>query len=295
METMNNLIKKAFTLIELLVVIVVIAILSSLITVSMSGVKEKANYAKAQAFSDSLKNSFGTKIVAEYKFDEGSGTTTNDTWAGKVATFASSPYAPTWTSSGCVSGNCLFFDGTISPSGDYIGYNDPILGLTQATVCIWVKRLAYIQYATFVMDYYSTYKNFILGYESSDGTINFYAGNGPSTDSIPATGFTGNVWHYVCGSFVGSGELAIYIDGIKKNFKTTTIAVIGPTQSSRSHIGKYSSRYLNGLLDDLKFFKKALTSFEIKEQYYAGLNKLLANGGISKEEYTSRINETAQK
>jgi hypothetical protein len=52
---------------------------------------------------------------------------------------------------------------------------------------------------------------------------------------------------------------------------------------------------LNGLLDDLKFFKKALTSFEIKEQYYAGLNKLLANGGISKEEYTSRINETAQK
>jgi prepilin-type N-terminal cleavage/methylation domain-containing protein len=59
---MNELIKKAFTLIELLVVIAIIGILSGLIVVSMGGVTQKANIAKAQVFSNSLKNAFNDEF-----------------------------------------------------------------------------------------------------------------------------------------------------------------------------------------------------------------------------------------
>jgi hypothetical protein len=102
------------------------------------------------------------------------------------------------------------------------------------------------------------------------------------------------VWHYLCGSFIHSGELAIYLDGVKKNKKTTTIAAIGPVKSTNCLIGRYNSYYLNGYLDDIRFYRKSIPLSQIKEQYYAGLNKLLANGGITRDEYAERIIETAQ-
>ena len=69
--------KKAFTLIELLVVIAVIGILSGLIVVSMGGITTKANIAKLQVFSNSIKNSLMSDFVAEYRLD---GNMT-DTWS----------------------------------------------------------------------------------------------------------------------------------------------------------------------------------------------------------------------
>jgi len=79
---MNKLLKQAFTLIELLVVIAIIGILSGLIVVSMGNMNQKATIAKAQVFSNSLRNSLMANIVSEWKMDEGSGATVNDTWGG---------------------------------------------------------------------------------------------------------------------------------------------------------------------------------------------------------------------
>jgi prepilin-type N-terminal cleavage/methylation domain-containing protein len=53
---MKKTVSIAFTLIELLVVIAIIGILSGLIVVTMNGVTQKANIAKAQVFSNSLRN-----------------------------------------------------------------------------------------------------------------------------------------------------------------------------------------------------------------------------------------------
>jgi len=287
---MNKLFKTAFTLIELLVVIAIIGILSGLIVISMSGVTNKATTAKAQVFSNSLRNSLMLNLIAEYKLDEGTGTTINDTWGGGTATMPVSPATPTWkTDSDCVYNDCLSFDG-----GDYITYNNPILGATEATVCAWANRQTLVNGSAYVSDYVSANKNLILGYES-EGSLSFYVGNLTVADYILFTGFTGGAWHYVCGSFVGSGELAIYMDGVKKNYKTTTIASIGTTQSTYSSIGRYASTYyFNGLLDEIRFFTKAINSSQIKEQYYSGLNSLLAKGGITRKEYQERMIEMAQ-
>jgi hypothetical protein len=53
--------------------------------------------------------------------------------------------------------------------------------------------------------------------------------------------------------------------------------------------------YHHGLLDELRVFNVAMPVSQIKEQYYADLNNLLAGGTISKEEYSDRLSKTAIK
>ncbi|MDD4358214.1 MAG: LamG domain-containing protein [Candidatus Pacebacteria bacterium] len=55
-----------------------------------------------------------------------------------------------------------------------------------------------------------------------------------------------------------------------------------------------SGENLNGFLDEIRLYKKALSDAQIKQNYIAGLNSLLAKGGISKEEYNQRIESLSQ-
>ena len=138
---MNKFIKQAFTLIELLVVIAIIGILSGLIVVSMSGVTQKANLTKAQVFNNSLRNALMANIIGEWKMDEGSGTSVNDTWGGlsngTLYNFADTTagYGDTHTSgwvssSNCVSGTCLKFDG----SNDYVASSGSSLDIDSGLI-----------------------------------------------------------------------------------------------------------------------------------------------------------------
>ena len=127
--------KLAFTLIELLVVIAVIGILSGLIVVSMSGTSQKATIAKAQIFSNSLRNSLMSDMVSQWKFDEASGTTAYDFWGGNNATL-SGTVLPQITTAGCVYGNCLYLDGANS----YLSVaNVNNLKFSTGTASIWFK------------------------------------------------------------------------------------------------------------------------------------------------------------
>jgi hypothetical protein len=48
--------------------------------------------------------------------------------------------------------------------------------------------------------------------------------------------------------------------------------------------------YYSGLIDEVRIYNTALNSAQIKSQYYVGLNKLLAKGLISQEEYQQKLN-----
>jgi len=69
-QNMNK--NKSFTLIELLVVIVIIGILAGVIMISTSSSIDKANFAKAQTFSNTVQEELLLNLVSEWTFDNSS-------------------------------------------------------------------------------------------------------------------------------------------------------------------------------------------------------------------------------
>ena len=144
---MNKFLKQAFTLIELLVVIAIIGILSGLIVVAMGGMTTKASIAKAQVFSNSLRNSLMLNIAGEWKFDELTnainGTAIQDSWGGinngvlSTNSISSDLNNKVKIGTDCVFGNRLFFDGI----DDYVNCGSKAgLSLTEPiTLAAWVK------------------------------------------------------------------------------------------------------------------------------------------------------------
>lgn len=313
---MNKLVRQAFTLIELLVVIAIIGILSGLIVVSMGGVTQKATIAKAQVFSNSLRNSLMLNIVGEQKFDgiaiDGTTATNNDvldTWGGinnGSVTVPIRTHTPTVkTGSNCVSGSCLSFDG----SNDYVSIPDSALFNVGSymSAFLWVKANAQTnekfvftqgdgplsQRAWSMSSYGVSPYNQLEVLISDNGTINVghykhYLTNGVVFD---------NNWHLL-GFTWNIGTLKIYIDGteaavtkisdtaITSIYNSNTILSISAIISNNS-----PALFFNGLIDDVRMYNAAIPTSQIQEQYYIGLNKLFNNGGISKEEYQNRIEE----
>ena len=316
---MSKLIKQAFTLIELLVVIAIIGILSGLIVVSMSGVNQKATIAKAQVFSNSLRNSLLLNIVSEWRFDgttaDGSVATVNDvlnTWSnvnnGTVA------FPPTVkTNSSCVSGSCLLFSGAAA-SGSYnyvdFGTNSSLsVGLGDATVSLWVK----FDNATAPMN--ETMINcgasaatigsdgyWIFRYNGTnrlyvrfmDGETAAYAqGYLSAVDSLVA-----DTWYNIVVVFTRASTAQAYINGANTGASFSITAQQGSVVNSLGYkIGSYSSsaHRLAGLMDDIRLYNAAMPTSQIKEQYYAGLNSLLSSGQITEKEYSERINSIAKQ
>jgi uncharacterized membrane protein len=44
-----------------------------------------------------------------------------------------------------------------------------------------------------------------------------------------------------------------------------------------------------GVIDEVWIYNEAISSFQIRENYYAGLKRLLAKGEINEEEYQEKL------
>jgi len=288
--------QKSFTLIELLVVIVIIGILAGVIMISTSSSIDKANISKIRAFAENVKNSMLLNLISEWNFDEIAGdlnlaltdnTNVSDTWGvndGKTY------YGPILKGENdCVVGKCLEFNGNKT----YVSIGShPSLNIREdITIEYWVRQ-------------------------HSGGNINNWSqstvsrrdcydvcGNHFYTKSFPNYVINGqtitNKWiHvvYVYDYLKTTGFF--YMDGKPKNTKDLQVAYPGLTdyrlgsvcgELSLSHQG-YT---FNGRLDEVRLYNAALPSSQIKQNYIAGLNSMLVNGNISKEDYNERINALA--
>ncbi|MFA5431690.1 MAG: LamG-like jellyroll fold domain-containing protein [Candidatus Paceibacterota bacterium] len=302
---MNKLFKTAFTLIELLVVIAIIGILSGLIVVSMSGVTQKANIAKAQVFSNSLRNSLMANIVGEWKFDgnglnDGDNATTlytQDSWGGTSnCTISGTPKVK--KDSNCVSGSCLQFNSTTS---DYLNCGTSSIldfGTGNFTISLWIKfpisgSGAWAGILTKGMTTsapahswgiarYTTYINRICYLQSTNAGGDFGA-NIESGSLIDG-------WHLITVKR-DSQTVQMYVNG---QYKSEDLSAGDDLATSGKilFIGKdYGPVYFNGSLDDIRIYNAAMSISQIKEQYFTGLNKLLVNRGINQEEYQQRVSE----
>ncbi|MDD5569063.1 MAG: prepilin-type N-terminal cleavage/methylation domain-containing protein [Candidatus Pacebacteria bacterium] len=282
---------KSFTLIELLVVIAIIGILSGLIIVGMSGATQKATVAKSQVFANSLRNALMNNLISEWKLDEVIGAaapyTTPDSWGINTGTLGNGACAqgagmcPTLVSSSsgqCVFGGCMDFDGT----DDYInGGNLGIPSNGPATIEGWL----YINNLSSTLGHTQYFFN-------GTGVV-LYMHN--ANDHLYIAGadyfsppFSAKNWHHVALTYSGDTSTAkLYFDGVKYNITLQAGADAIPDLYAFS-IGR-SGTPLDGLIDNVRVYSAIVPATRIKQNYYAGIIKLLAKGQIGEKEYIGRI------
>jgi prepilin-type N-terminal cleavage/methylation domain-containing protein len=296
----------AFTLIELLVVIAIIGILSGLIVVSMSGVTQKANIAKAQVFSNSLRNSLILNIVGEWKFDDLSEAKDSaiilDSWgtvnSGTLDTNLGAADTTDKLRLGaeCVSGKCLYFDGT----DDYVSIPQNAtldFGTKSFSIGAWVNKK--VNNSFIVMDNNSSVIKL-----AASSTASIYLRDSTASNVLNPNGTTSlknDTWYYIVGVRDGTTS-KIYVNGVLDNTPVTNASFGSINSLDHWHIGVSGitgaddhGAYFNGYVDDVRIYNAAVPAFQIKEQYYAGLNQLFNSGGINREEYLLRIEELLAK
>jgi len=280
----------AFTLIELLVVIAIIGILSGLIVVTMNGVTQKANIAKGQVFSNSLRNALMLNLIAEYKLDSNA----NDAWGAHTAGTISG--AASYSS--CPQNTCYSFDG----ADDYIELPDSsdLRMSTGGTISAWIypKSLGENNYGRIVDK--STDTSGTNGYILSVGINNilyfYFVATGSSELRSIDNVISLNQWQLATVTFGTSGR-KLYVNGVDVTSGGGTSIVLPSNIAGVIAIGNRASntdRSFDGYIDEIRAYNAVIPTSQIKEQYYAGLNNLLLNGSITKEEYSKRISEVAK-
>jgi prepilin-type N-terminal cleavage/methylation domain-containing protein len=268
----------AFTLIELLVVIAIVGILSGLIIVSMGGVTQSATVAKAQVFSNSLRNALLNNLVSEWKFNGD----VNDSWGSNNGTLTGATYDT--TTKECVYGSCLSFTGTLS---EYVQM-PAITTLATATPFIlsaWVYPIYTATYLT-IMGYDTTHRLLI----ASDGTLLSQQDGG----FLSATGEPGySKWSNILYWNDGTQE-KWYVNG---HLSGTAHTTANAEWNAAFKVGQYDlvNYPYKGRIDEIRIFNSSISLSQIEEQYYSGLNNLLAEGAISEGEYAERIEGIALK
>jgi len=292
--------QKSFTLIELLVVIVIIGILAGVIMISTSSSIDKANFAKAQAFSSTVQNELLLDLVSEWTFDSDVvGGKTEDTWGNNDGTVNGATYKMNTTKE-CVFGGCYSFDGN-----DYIDVGlNKLKYQDNFTISTWFKfNNNPNNTGTFCAARHPIVVNNDFGYNlivREDGKFNWFVYDTSSSSKTVAS--------------INPPKLGEYhhVVGVK-NEKTITMYVDGTFQGSENLINNsvyYISQpfaiggraicggeyfYSTGLMDDVRIYNTALSSTRIKQNYIAGLDSLLKNRNMSKEEYNENVNTLAHE
>ncbi|MFC1788220.1 LamG-like jellyroll fold domain-containing protein, partial [Patescibacteria group bacterium] len=234
--------------------------------------------------------------VSQWKFEEGSGSTTADGWDDNDGVLGGGLGTTGW-SSDCVSGNCLDLDGV----DDYIaGGNADNLNITGAlTLSYWIKPNSVDTFgndgvwdglvdkcaATGSAGGWGTYgeatsKKIVFGLDpdtNSGGNFSLYSNNA-----------TWNVdqWYHVVATFDGTtntNNMKLYVDGVLDNQNTFSSATTQGGVGCALNIGSngYSAgNYFNGSFDEVEIYDRALSLAEI-ETLYSGYGVGCGNGTLS--------------
>ena len=117
-----------------------------------------------------------------------------------------------------------------------------------------------------------TNNHFILFELETDGRIRFLhrvpAGAGGGTSLYSQTLYSINDWHHVV-AVKDATEMKLYIDGVLDPIAATDATTVnGAMDIAFGRLGKnYTGRYLDGMLDEMALFDRALTAEEVMDHY----------------------------
>jgi len=192
--------------------------------------------------------------------------------------------------SSCIFNDCLSFDG----SNDYLSCgSDSSLNLTNGvTITFWLKlnTLPLVNYTELVNkgggsdpsyrirvntngDFYMEVYNLAYYYDSHN------------------TKLTTDTWYFIAGTYDNTtGQLFLSLNSDRKLCGSSFAGKLSSTAQAIV-IGGNGGRSINGTMDEVRIYNSAIPVSQIQALYLAGLEKLLANGGITQGEYYQRIAE----
>jgi hypothetical protein len=212
----------------------------------------------------------GTPAKLTFGLEEGSGTTTADTSGnGNTGTLSGSP---TWTTSGKY-GKAISFDGT----DDYVEVpNSASLVQTTFSIEFWAKPSSFTQYKRWMgkdtTPWGGNYYGWIVLWSYAGSSAVYLAlenggVNGANEKISQLVTVSLSTWVHLAFTFDGS-----YIYAYKNGVLFGSAVAVGTwtfaTSTGPFRLGRdYGTDYFNGILDEVHFYNRALSSGEVSDLY----------------------------
>ncbi len=250
-----------FTLIELLVVIGIIGVLSSIVLVSISTVRDKARLAAGKHGDANILHGIGDQMVAEWKFDKTTDLTLDSSLLGHNLTTVGTPTNTTGYNGNNAQGvnNSSYYTFNNLPLNTNVGEKN--------TVTFWMYWNGTNNTMPFGFD--SMYDLYFM-----DGYFGFNTFNS-DTWGIYSSGLD-NRWVFVAAVF-SNGDVSkskLYIDGKEQTMLSLRGSIGSKSVSSAGFVGAGPGGYrFGGKIDDVRIYTSAITATEIKKMYDDGSPK----------------------
>ena len=205
----------------------------------------------------------GSGLVGWWKFDEGSGATAADSSGNTNTGTLSGSTLPTW-GTGPLAGD-LSFDGSTSYVNVPTSSSLNIAG--NLSVGAWVKINSFKDYGVIIekgSGGTAATMNYAI-WTYANRAISFYIADGINSQFLTYTapvGFEGS-WHHITGTVDGS-KVHLYVDGSEKSSFFQTVTPAGNSYPVSISIPSY---VLNGQIDDVRIYNRALSSAEVSALY----------------------------